>query len=358
MSWTPKYTVNQEILSCLMRIEKAKESFEKAPLSPKLLASLHQSAKLASTHFSTQIEGNELSLEDVKSAVSGGAKFASGKIGHDTKEVQAYYQAINQMEKFLEEDEPLSEGLIQKIHALVEGKTKPSAYRDVQNAIYNASDGALVYLPPEAKDVPDLMSDLLNWLHKSVQALPVPIVAGVLHYQFVTIHPYLDGNGRTARLLTDFLMRKYGYGLKGIFSLEEYYAQDLAAYYQALETHPHHNYYYGRNAADITSWLVYFLSGLAQSFETVAQKAEETPSRGEGGILLRALDVKQRQILSLFTTYQEVTSAQVGEYLGFSAQSARLLLNRWVQGGFLEIGRSAKKNRTYKLSAEYEKLIF
>ncbi len=64
--------------------------------------------------------------------------------------------------------------------------------------------------------------------------LPIPLVAGIVHYQFVTIHPYYDGNGRTARLLTSFIMRKGGYGLKGIYSLEEYYAKDLTRYYDAF----------------------------------------------------------------------------------------------------------------------------
>ena len=184
--------------------------------------------------------------------------------------------------------------------------------------------------------------------------------AGLFHYQFVTIHPYYDGNGRTARLVTSYLMRKYGYGLKGIYSLEEYYAKNLPDYYNALVTHPHHNYYYGRNNADITSWLEYFIKGVSEAFANIDIKASaEQNNKITADIMpmLRNLDIKQRKILELFTEYKEITSNQAGQYLGLSSQSARLLLNKWVEAGFLKMANKAKKNRTYCLSEQYEKLL-
>ena len=89
----------------------------------------------------------------------------------------------------------------------------------------------------------------MTWLHGMREAeqegLPAPLIAGIAHYQYVTIHPYYDGNGRTARLLASYCMQKGGYDLKGLYSLEEYYAQNLGAYYEALTVGPH-NYYLGR----------------------------------------------------------------------------------------------------------------
>ena len=155
-------------------------------------------------------------------------------------------------------------------------------------------------------------------------------------------------------------MRKYGYGLKGIYSLEEYYAKNLSDYYQSLATHPPHNYYYGRNEADLTSWLEYFIKGVLSAFETVEFKANEEKDKGltaDKAPILRKLDIKQRKILELFTEYQEITSIQAGQYLGISAQSARLLLNKWVDEGFLKLANTAKKNRTYGLAKEFEDLL-
>lgn len=107
-------------------------------------------------------------------------------------------------------------------------RARPTPYREGQNAIRNSISGSLIYLPPEAKDVQALMAALVQLTTEAEEAkLPSPLVAGLVHYQFVMVHPYYDGNGRTARLLATFILHKCGYGLNGFFSLEEHYACDL-----------------------------------------------------------------------------------------------------------------------------------
>jgi Fic family protein len=106
-------------------------------------------------------------------------------------------------------------------------------------------------MPPEAKDVPALMTQLVNWLNGN-DNLPAPLRAAIAHYQFATIHPYYDGNGRTARLLTTLILHLGGYDLKGLYALEDYYARNLESYYEALSVGPSHNYHPGRADADIT----------------------------------------------------------------------------------------------------------
>lgn len=147
----------------------------------------------------------------------------------------------------------------------MEGEKRSSPYRDGQNVIKDSGSGSIVYMPPEAKDVSALMLNLIDWINDEVSKaeLPVPITAAIAHYQFATIHPYYDGNGRTARLLTNLVLHKSGYGLKGIYSLEEYYATNLQAYYNALTVGEPHNYYIGREQADITGWIAYFCGGMA-----------------------------------------------------------------------------------------------
>ena len=359
MTFLPKYTITKDILADLTKIEAVKNSFDNQPLSPVLLSSLHKTAKITQTHYSTQIEGNHLSLKQVETTLYSANNKVKEYQGHDEKEVKAYYNAINYMEKVLENGGEFDEKLVQKIHSLIEGSKKNIPYRNEQNAIYDTSDGSLVYLPPETKDVPIMMKDLIDWVNDNINTLPTPVVAGLFHYQFVTIHPYFDGNGRTARLMTSYIMRKFGYGLKGIYSLEEYYAKNLRDYYKALATHPHHNYYFGRNVADLTPWLVYFIRGVADAFTNIEIKAKEKDITGKADVspILRKLDIKQRKILELFTEFEEITSIQAGEYLNLSSQSARLLLNKWVDVGFLSIVNKARKNRTYGLAKEYEKLI-
>ncbi|GHU94430.1 hypothetical protein AGMMS49974_03820 [Deltaproteobacteria bacterium] len=147
----------------------------------------------------------------------------------------------------------------------------------------------------------------------------MPLAAGLLHYQFVTIHPFYDGNGRTARLAATLVMRRYGYGLKGVYALEEYYARDPAAYYAAVAAHPHHNYYFGRAGADLTNWLDYFCTGVAEAFEKVKKVADAERKRGgrDKNNQLRELDSRQRLALTLFARQQNITAAELARCWGF-----------------------------------------
>ena len=155
-------------------------------------------------------------------------------------------------------------------------------------------------MPPEAPDVAMLMGDPFTWLaeQRGPRELPVPTAAGLAHYQFATIHPYFDGNGRTARLLTTLLLHRAGYGLKGIYSLEEYYARDLGACYAALTVSPSHNYYMGRVAADLSGWIEYFCLGVADSFASArARAAAKTEGRDRKyGLAQEAWQVRRRNL--------------------------------------------------------------
>jgi Fic family protein len=218
----------------------------------------------------------------------------------DTQEVQHYFLALAEIEKWVAESKPITEDRIRRLHALIfAGKrARPTTYRDGQNAIRDG-EGALVYLPPEAKDVPGLMQEMVDWINAAENEQPVPVIAGLAHYQFVTIHPYYDGNGRTARALATWILYRGGYDLGKFYALEEFYYQDLDGYYNALVPHPHHNYYDGRQTADITPWLAYFVKSMATVFEGVAREVSERAlQEGEetGQTFLRKLDRRARTL--------------------------------------------------------------
>jgi Fic family protein len=196
------------------------------------------------------------------------------------------------------------------------------------------------------------------------QELPAPIIAGLAHYQFATIHPYYDGNGRTARLLTSFILHKTGYGMKGIYSLEEYYAKNLQGYYKALTIGKSHNYYGGRAESDVTPFLDYFLTGMAISFRSVRDKAQELKDqKKEHNIIpyqtetLRELKPQQRQVFSLFEKSKEVSTIDIAKHLGLNTRSAHGLIKKWLEDGFVQIAEQSKKSRTYSLSQKWEQLI-
>jgi Fic family protein len=194
-------------------------------------------------------------------------------------------------------------------------------------------------------------------LNKS-STIPCPLVAGIAHYQFATIHPYYDGNGRSARLLTTLILHLGGYDLKGLYSLEEYYARNLDAYYTAISIGDSHNYYEGRASADITKWVEYFIEGMAVAFENVLKRMQEAEYKGlrDQSDEIKKLDPKQRKALELFQEFHVVTARQIGALFGFKPRTSAQLCKNWVEDGFLEIVDFSNKGRKYRLSKRYKKL--
>ena len=360
IKFDPVYTINPVIAKNLMRIEAAKERVSLLPVNPTILASLRESAKLYTTHYSTMIEGNQLSPSEVKEVITLDGHFPGRE--RDEREVKGYYAALAQLERYAAQHHPITEKVIQTLHALVMGngsdKVKPTPYREGQNVIKDGVSGTIVYMPPEAKDVPALMRNLLTWI-KGNDELPCPIVASIAHYEFATIHPYYDGNGRTARLLTTLILHLGGYDLKGLYSLEEYYAKSLLSYYHAISVGPSHNYYLGRAESDITGWIEYFLEGMAFAFEKVVNQMIESQNKGakDHTELMRTLDPKQRKALELFKNYEVVTSRQIGELFGFQPRTNINLCKKWVESGFLEVVDPSLKGRKYKLADKFEVLL-
>lgn len=359
-NFKPTYEINSQIAKYLMRIEAAKEKVNLLPVNPTVLASLRETAKLYTTHYSTMIEGNQLNPDEVKQIITREGHVSGRE--RDEREVKGYYAALVQLEQYAAQNHPITEKIIQTLHALVmsdgRSKVKPTPYRDGQNVIKDGGTGTLVYMPPESKDVPGLMHQMVLWIKESDE-LPCPVVAAIAHYQFATIHPYYDGNGRTARLLTTLILHLGGYDLKGLYSLEEYYAKNLFAYYRAISVGPSHNYYFGRAESDITAWIEYFIEGMAFSFEKVSSQMTKSHDKGQKdhSVLMRTLDPKQRRVLVLFRDYKVVTSSQIGQLFGFQPRTNAALCKKWVEARFLEIVDPAFKSRKYKLAKAYEVLI-
>lgn len=361
----PNFSINPTIAQLLINIELSKNEIQNLPVTPSVLISLRESARLQTIHYSTAIEGNRLTLEQVEDVLKMGTSLP-GRI-RDQEEILGYYAALEYVRKRALSARILIEKDIQLIHALVMGKgktekkVKPTPWRDGQNAIYDSSTKKIVYLPPEAHDVPVLMADLVAWIDKSEKtSLQYPLIAALAHYQCATIHPYFDGNGRTARLLTTLVLSRGKYDLKGIYSLEEYYAKDLQSYYQALSLGPSHNYYLGRAQADITPWIEYFLSGMYDSFSKIKTHALVAYYKGhpDKSATLRMLDDKQRAILKLFKKSKIITSIAVSTFFDISPRKARDLCQKWVLDGFLVLKDPSKKNRSYELHPEIDKKLY
>ena len=361
MIWKPVYQLNSSIARALMSIEAAKAVVEKTPLSPAIQAELRHKARVRSTHYSTRIEGNRLTLKEAEKVIEQKKANFHGR-ERDVNEVRNYWEALLKVEDWAAKKVDISEELICRLHALVEKgrRAKPTPYRDGQNVIRDAASGAIVYLPPEAKDVASLMAAMVRWVkHAQKEGIPPPVISALLHYQFVTIHPYYDGNGRTARLLATFILQRDGYGLNGFFSLEEHHARDLEGYYQALSVHKKHNYYQGRDQADLTAWVEYFIKLLAKVFQQARDEAVRMG--GEKGVVepqeLRLLDHRARTVLALFVKKDKIIVKDIAESLGLSDRMARILVSGWVKDGWLEVLNESNRARAYGLAKRYAKFV-
>lgn len=336
-----------------MAIESLKTEIDSLPITPTLLASLQESARLMSTHYSTMIEGNRLTQKEVVDLIVLHKKIAGRE--RDEKEVLGYYAALDYIQEFSLTAKSITEHTIKKIHALVMGggktNVKPDEYRDGQNVIKDSRSGTIVYLPPEAADVPHLMHDVVAWINKQQITLPYPLLAGIAHYQFATIHPYYDGNGRTARLLVNAILRMGHYDLQGIYSLDEYYAKNLQSYYNALAIGPSHNYYMGRETADITPWVAYFIEGMLQSFKNIKKHAAvQAQKMSEQSVPLRTLAIKKKKILAAADKNNIFTSKDIQQLLHVSDRTARLICQQLVADKFFTVVDASKKNRLYAIN--------
>jgi len=356
--FSPIYQITQEITKYLMSIEGNKEVIKTLPINARILASLRETAKLMTTHYSTAIEGNRMTGEEVERFIKANLKPKE----RDELEIVGYYNALEYVQDIASKGAIITEEVIKTIHALVMNggkKAKPTPYRDGQNVIRDSKSGLIVYMPPEAKDVSTLMKQLVKWIEVEKSNIPIPILASIAHYQFATIHPYYDGNGRTARLLTTLILHLNGYDMKGIYSLEEYYAKDLGSYYEAL-TVGEHNYYTNRATEEITKWVEYFCKGMMRAFDSVRKNIEnqvndtETQDKSK---LLYELDTRQKRTLELFIKQKVIKAADIGLILGISTRAANNICNIWVEQGFIIPTREGKRGRGYVLGEKFEGLV-
>lgn len=341
-----------------MSIEADRQAIIELPIDVEMLTSLRETARLTATHYSTQIEGNRLTQTQVEETLAG-ARFPGRE--RDAAEVRNYYRAIEEVDRLAQRSAALTEADLRCLHGLVlNGRPSPTPYRDGQNVIRDSLSKSIVYLPPEAADVPALMADLMVGVNAELERddLPVPLIAALAHYQFATVHPYYDGNGRTARLLTTLILHRTDYGLKGIYSLEEYYARNLTGYYEALSVGHSHNYYFGRADAEVTRFIAYFCAGMAEAFAAVRVQAASAAKRGapDESLRLRRLDPRQRRLMNLFQRQETATSAEMARHLGLSPRTVVALCRGWLADGFLVLHEASRKSRSYQLGPDYERL--
>ena len=273
------------------------------------------------------------------------------------QEIRNYFLALNFLEEKLKTKEPFSTSLVLEVQKIVEkgaskekiglrGEMPPSMIF----AVYDSETGEPEYIPPEHKDIPKLLEELENYVN-TTDDHPL-IVAGVVHYQIVTIHPFEDGNGRTARLMSGYILDLYGYGFNGIGSLEEYFAYDLDEYYSSLQMGLPALYYSGReNPPHPEIWINYFLH-MVELYSNKVCEISRKSSEDEFKTSLSHLSNKEKDFLSylLNNNEYEIRPKELSKKIGVTNKT---IINRCVvlvENGFMVPNLAKERIMSYSLT--------
>lgn len=269
--YKPKYLITNKILKNIGSVEASKEVIDHAPLLPYFEKEFRQDAMVRSVHFGTHIEGNELNLSQAEKVLQGQEVTARDR---DIQEVINYRKVLEYIDSFkaFQNTVKIDEDVIKQIHSLVVDKildtSQRGVYRKTQVVVKNSHTGEISFRPPMAVAIPFQLKELLDFTESSQESDVHPVLeSGIVHFEFVRIHPFLDGNGRAARAFATLILFLKGYDIRKFFSLEEYFDKDAKGYYEALQS-------VEKNDGDLTKWLEYFTFGLSVELSKIREKVE------------------------------------------------------------------------------------
>lgn len=325
--YSPRFTYNNKIINYLNRIEFARGILTQSSIIPELDATLKNRAFMKSVHASTAIEGNTLTFEDVGKLYNG-QKIIARK--NEKQEVLNYIEVLKKIDKIPLKSK-LREKTVLNIHKeistnVLRDKFYEGYYRDVEVRVENLQTGEVRYRPPSSLSVAELMKDLINWINNS-NNVPNIIVAGVAHYEFVRIHPFIDGNGRTARALTSLILHIRGYDTKKYFTLDEYYDYNRKGYVDALKS--------ADDSGDLTKWLEYFLEGFLVSILKVEDEIKRLSNKlGHSNDDVNLKESEMR-IINFLQNEGKITNRETRELFGISSQASHNKLKKLEKNGII-----------------------
>ncbi len=349
-----KVVLNNEILKRITSIEQNRFSLSTIELPPMTKNKLRKNSKKKSSYASNKIEGNPLSEEQASEVIE---RDEHKHFLKPEQEIRNYFLALNLLEEKLKKKEVFSKEMIFEVQALVEkGASKEKIGLrgpmppGMLFAVYDATTGNPDYIPPEYLDIPKLLDELVNYVN-TTDDHPL-IIAAIVHYQLVTIHPFEDGNGRTARLMSGYILDFYGYGFNGIGSLEEYFAYDIEEYYEALQMGLPALYYSGReNPPHPEIWINYFLRMVELYSKKVYEFSKNVQTDDLDGSL-SYLNEKEKDLLVFLLKKKmlEFTPINVSKMIGVTNKTIINRCAKLASNGFLIPNIVSQRIRSYSLS--------
>ena len=334
MAYSPGFTITPLLLSSVEQVAALRERILAAAVQVPWIPALQKDTRIRNAHSSTAIEGNPLTLEQVRAIEEGREVPATAQRAR--REVANYFAGL----RFMEKNSQLSvitHKEVLKLHRILAGEVMDQGsagqYRTIRVRV-----GSYVAPPPER--VEPMMSDLLAWWNKHAPKISPILSSAIVHHQFEIIHPFADGNGRAGRMLSLWELYRRGFDNHHIFSIDEFYWEDRSGYYAALEN-------VGEEEGDLTSWLEYSAEGLRVTLERVWSRIQKLTARsGRAKLVLRP---KQEQLLHLLREHKAMTPREIWDGVGVSKQGALDLLRPLIKAGLVR-RLGTKKNGRYVLT--------
>jgi cell filamentation protein, protein adenylyltransferase len=330
VSYKPIYTITPLLLSRVEQVAALRERILAAAVQVPWIPALQKDTRIRNAHSSTAIEGNPLTLEQVRAIEEGREIPATAK--RPRREVANYFAGLRFVEKNAKAD-TITHARVLKLHRIMADQVMDQGtagqYRTIRVRV-----GKYVAPPPER--VQPLMTKLLEWWNKSSADNSPIMSSAIVHHQFETIHPFADGNGRTGRMLSLWELYRRGFDNHHIFSIDEFYWEHRARYYAALEK-------VRRERDDLTSWLEYSAEGLRVTLEHVWARIQKLTARaGKKKLVLRP---KQEQLLHLLREHRALAPREIWEAIGVSKQGALDLLRPLIEAGLVKRVGTKKSGR-------------
>jgi Fic family protein len=322
----PKYNLTKKLLENISAIERLYGQIEQLRLPRSLWLNLERGNLIQSAYVSNSIEGNSLSFAEVTNLLLGGRI----PVTRDEKEVANYFVLLKQLTSFKSFDIAtllnIHRQLLAGVNDKIAGKIRNSVVV-VGNHVKTLKGVKLVikHNPPYHKqiEIRKHLQYLLNWTKEDDQTIPI-LKAGIFHHQYVYLHPFADGNGRTCRLLTALFLIQNGYLINKYFVLDDYYDSDRALYSNKLST---------ADSGDLNTWLEYFTDGIRYSLQSAISKAENSLS--QIAVSMRPTP-REAQILEKFVNIREFRVNDITNFLRVSRQQANNLLRGLIEKGRIE----------------------
>lgn len=331
MTYEPRFTITPALLTLVEEIASLRQRIQDASVELAWMPALQKDTRMRSAHASTAIEGNPLTLPEVRALAD--EEPLTTRVPRSQQEILNYFAGLRYIEQHAADDRIADEHLF-ALHRILATEVMDQGHPGEYRRIY-VQVGP--HRPPPPDEVPGLMADYLDWWNGPSLALSPVISSAIVHYRFEAIHPFGDGNGRAGRALSLMELYRRGFDTHHILAVDEYYWEDRPRYYAALTQ-------VARAGEDLTRWLEYSAQGLRFTLDRAWTRIRSISSTTGEHVVLRP---KQERLLRMLTA-GSMAPSEIWDTLGISRQGAMDLINPLMQAGLIEKVGTRKSGR-YRL---------